>query len=187
MSEAKSTFKTIPSYVGDDPDKQEYSKLDEELPNDVPRPVTPKQVANGHADDTVLRCSQQPRTRRAGSATRCGWKSEQYGDFVLDHGAVIAAITSCHTSNPEVMLVALLARNAVDKGLACKPCGKTTMAPGSQVVNDYYDKSVCGRIWKSSASIWSATAAPPAWGLSGPLPNEISKAINDNNLRWPVL
>ncbi len=70
--------------------------------------------------------------------------SDEYGEFVLDHGAVvIAAITSCtNTSNPEVMLgAALLARNAVEKGLASKPWVKTSMAPGSQVVTDYYEKA----------------------------------------------
>src|SRR6185312_17448806 len=71
-------------------------------------------------------------------------KSEERGEFTLDHGAVvIAAITSCtNTSNPEVMLgAALLAKNAVDKGLASKPWVKTSLAPGSQVVTDYYDKA----------------------------------------------
>src|SRR6187431_2582684 len=64
--------------------------------------------------------------------------------FVLDHGAVtIAAITSCtNTSNPSVMLAAgLLARNAVKKGLKAKPWVKTTLAPGSKVVTDYYEKA----------------------------------------------
>ena len=64
--------------------------------------------------------------------------------FTLDHGAVtIAAITSCtNTSNPSVMLAAgLLARNAVKKGLKAKPWVKTTLAPGSKVVTDYYEKA----------------------------------------------
>src|SRR5256886_1109056 len=65
-------------------------------------------------------------------------------DYELDHGAVvIAAITSCtNTSNPQVMIgAALLARNAVDKGLARKPWVKTTLAPGSKVVSDYYERA----------------------------------------------
>src|SRR4051812_10351616 len=63
-------------------------------------------------------------------------------EFELDHGAVvIAAITSCtNTSNPQVMIgAALLARNAVERGLSRKPWVKTTLAPGSKVVMDYYD------------------------------------------------
>jgi aconitate hydratase len=66
--------------------------------------------------------------------------SAERGEFVLDQGTVvIAAITSCtNTSNPSVMLsAALLARNAVEKGLAVKPWVKTSMAPGSPVVSDY--------------------------------------------------
>src|SRR5205814_8979675 len=66
----------------------------------------------------------------------------QVGDFELDHGAVvIAAITSCtNTSNPQVMLgAALLAKNAVDKGLSRKPWVTTTLAPGTKVVMDYYE------------------------------------------------
>src|SRR5690606_40334083 len=69
--------------------------------------------------------------------------SEERGEFVLDHGAVVVAgITSCtNTSNPSVMIgAALLARNAVEKGLSTKPWVKTNMAPGSQVVADYYEK-----------------------------------------------
>ncbi len=71
-------------------------------------------------------------------------RSAERGDFVLDHGAVVVAgITSCtNTSNPSVMLgAALLARNAVEKGLTTKPWVKTNMAPGSQVVTDYYEKA----------------------------------------------
>ncbi|MBD4382073.1 aconitate hydratase, partial [Xanthomonas citri pv. citri] len=64
--------------------------------------------------------------------------------FQLDHGAVsIASITSCtNTSNPSVMMAAgVLARNAVAKGLKSKPWVKTSVAPGSRVVTDYYEKS----------------------------------------------
>ena len=84
------------------------------------------------------------RLRTAGRASRSTSNPTSRGEFVLDHGAVvIAAITSCtNTSNPSVMLgAALLARNAVEKGLTSKPWVKTTMAPGSQVVTDYYEKA----------------------------------------------
>src|SRR5699024_1301853 len=65
-------------------------------------------------------------------------------EFELDHGKVaIASITSCtNTSNPSVMMAAaVLARNAVDKGLTSKPWVKTSVAPGSRVVTEYYEKS----------------------------------------------
>ncbi len=112
-------------------------------------------------------------------------KSDERGEFVLDHGAVvIAAITSCtNTSNPQVMLgAALLARNAVEKGLATKPWVKTTMAPGSQVVNDYYEKSGLWPYLEKLGFYLVGYGCTTCIGNSGPLPEEISKAINDNDL-----
>ena len=112
-------------------------------------------------------------------------KSDERGEFVLDHGAVvIAAITSCtNTSNPEVMLgAALLARNAVEKGLATKPWVKTTMAPGSQVVNDYYEKAGLWPYLEKLGFYLVGYGCTTCIGNSGPLPEEISKAINDNDL-----
>ena len=103
----------------------------------------------------------------------------------LDHGHVaIASITSCtNTSNPSVMVAAgLLARNAVARGLRSKPWVKTSTAPGSQVVTDYYAK----------AGLWPALNAlgfnvvgygcATCIGNSGPLPEEISAAVNDADL-----
>jgi aconitate hydratase len=112
-------------------------------------------------------------------------RSDDRGEFVLDHGAVaIAAITSCtNTSNPEVMLgAALLARNAVEKGLASKPWVKTTMAPGSQVVNDYYNKAGLWPYLEKLGFYLVGYGCTTCIGNSGPLPDEISKAINDNDL-----
>jgi aconitate hydratase len=112
-------------------------------------------------------------------------KSDERGEFVLDHGAVvIAAVTSCtNTSNPEVMLgAALLARNAVEKGLATKPWVKTTMAPGSQVVSDYYDKAGLWPYLEKLGFYLVGYGCTTCIGNSGPLPEEISKAINDNDL-----
>ncbi len=184
LSEAKSMFrKTIPSYVGDDPDKQEYSKLDEELDETFPA-SDPGQVANGHADDRAPVQSAAAYSKGRVS-NPVPVKTEAYGDFVLDHGAVvIAAITSCtNTSNPEVMLgAALLARNAVDKGLASKPWVKTTMAPGSQVVNDYYNKAGLWPYLEKLGFYLVGYGCTTCIGNSGPLPEEISKAINDNDL-----
>jgi aconitate hydratase len=104
---------------------------------------------------------------------------------VLDHGAVvIAAITSCtNTSNPEVMLgAALLAKNAVDKGLTAKPWVKTTMAPGSQVVTDYYDKAGLWPYLEKLGFFLVGYGCTTCIGNSGPLPEDISKAINDADL-----
>ena len=184
LSEARSTFReTIPSYVGGDSNTQGYSKLDQELDETFPA-SDPGQVANGHADDApaVQSAAAHSKGRPTNPVTV---KSDERGEFVLDHGAVvIAAITSCtNTSNPEVMLgAALLARNAVEKGLASKPWVKTTMAPGSQVVNDYYNKSGLWPYLEKLGFYLVGYGCTTCIGNSGPLPEEISKAINDNDL-----
>jgi aconitate hydratase len=112
-------------------------------------------------------------------------KSDELGEFVLDHGAVvIAAVTSCtNTSNPEVMLgAALLARNAVEKGLTSKPWVKTSMAPGSQVVNDYYEKAGVWPYLEKLGFYLVGYGCTTCIGNSGPLPEDVSKAVNDNDL-----
>jgi aconitate hydratase len=82
---------------------------------------------------------------------------------------VIAAITSCtHTSNPEVMIgAALLAKKAAERGLAPRPWVKTSLAPGSRVVVDYYNAAGLTPGWTSSGSAWLATAALPASATPG--------------------
>lgn len=105
--------------------------------------------------------------------------------FVLDHGAVtIAAITSCtNTSNPSVMLAAgLLARNAVKKGLKAKPWVKTTLAPGSKVVTDYYEKSGLTQDLEDLGFYTVGYGCTTCIGNSGPLIAEVSAAINENDL-----
>ncbi|HEX3678514.1 MAG TPA: aconitate hydratase AcnA, partial [Galbitalea sp.] len=105
--------------------------------------------------------------------------------FVLDHGAVaIAAITSCtNTSNPSVMLAAgLLARNASRKGLKSKPWVKTTLAPGSKVVTDYYEKSGLTGYLEDLGFYTVGYGCTTCIGNSGPLIDEISAAVNKNDL-----
>ena len=184
LSDAKSTFrKTIPTYVGDDPGKKDYSRLDEVVDESFPA-SDPGELSNGHADDAPAVESAAAHSKgRVSNPVRV--KCAELGEFVLDHGAVvIAAITSCtNTSNPEVMLgAALLARNAVDKGLASKPWVKTTMAPGSQVVNDYYDRSGLWPYLEKLGFYLVGYGCTTCIGNSGPLPDEISKAVNDNDL-----
>jgi len=106
-------------------------------------------------------------------------------EFELDHGAVsIASITSCtNTSNPSVMLAAaLLARNAVDKGLASKPWVKTSVAPGSKVVTDYYEKSGLTPYLEKLGFYIVGYGCATCIGNSGPLDAEISEAIQANDL-----
>ncbi len=106
-------------------------------------------------------------------------------EFTIDHGAVaIAAITSCtNTSNPSVMLAAgLLARNAVQKGLTSKPWVKTTLAPGSKVVTDYYAKAGLTGDLEALGFHTVGYGCTTCIGNSGPLLDEISQAVNDSDL-----
>src|SRR5215470_10667001 len=103
----------------------------------------------------------------------------------VDHGSVvIAAITSCtNTSNPSVMVgAALLARNAVEKGLSRKPWVKTTLAPGSKVVMDYYERAGLLPYLDKLGFNLVGYGCTTCIGNSGPLPPAISEAVNDQDL-----
>jgi aconitate hydratase len=103
----------------------------------------------------------------------------------VDHGSVvIAAITSCtNTSNPSVMVgAALLARNAVEAGLERKPWVKTTLAPGSKVVMDYYERAGLVPYLEKLGFNLVGYGCTTCIGNSGPLPEAISEAVADNDL-----
>ena len=103
----------------------------------------------------------------------------------LDHGhVVIASITSCtNTSNPEVMLAAaLLAKNAVARGLQVKPWVKTSMAPGSKVVSDYYDRAGLWPYLEKLGFHLVGYGCATCIGNSGPLPPEVSDVVNHEDL-----
>ena len=105
--------------------------------------------------------------------------------FSIDHGHVtIASITSCtNTSNPSVMLAAgLLAKNAVEKGLTSKPWVKTSLAPGSKVVTEYYAKAGLTKSLDALGFNLVGYGCTTCIGNSGPLEDEISAAINANDL-----
>jgi len=103
---------------------------------------------------------------------------------VTNGAVVIASITSCtNTSNPSVMIgAALLAKKAVEKGLKSKPWVKTTLAPGSKVVTDYYDRADLTKYMEALGFNLVGYGCVTCIGNSGPLPVEISKAINENDL-----
>ena len=106
-------------------------------------------------------------------------------NFDLGHGDVaIAAITSCtNTSNPYVMVAAgMLARNAVKRGLQVKPWVKTSLAPGSQVVTDYLEKAGLQHDLDTLGFNLVGYGCTTCIGNSGPLPEEISKTIQDHGL-----
>ncbi len=106
-------------------------------------------------------------------------------EYEIDHGVVaIAAITSCtNTSNPSVMIgAALLAKKAVEKGLTTKPWVKTTLAPGSKVVSDYYDRSGLTPYLDKLGFNLVGYGCTTCIGNSGPIIPEVSKAVNEGDL-----
>ncbi|MGQ4517290.1 aconitate hydratase AcnA [Streptomyces sp. DW26H14] len=111
--------------------------------------------------------------------------AEDGSTYEIDHGAVtVAAITSCtNTSNPTVMVAAaLVAKKAVEKGLARKPWVKTTLAPGSKVVMDYYDRAGLTPYLDKMGFNLVGYGCTTCIGNSGPLPEEISRAVNEADL-----
>jgi aconitate hydratase len=184
LSDAKSAFrKDIHNYVEENM-RVEHSKLDEAVEESFP---ASDPVSLSFAEDDAVSAALPPAAN--GSQGRPSKpvtvKSDERGEFVLDHGAVaVAAITSCtNTSNPSVMLgAALLARNAVEKDLTSKPWVKTSMAPGSQVVSDYYDRAGLWPYLEKLGFFLVGYGCTTCIGNTGPLPEEISKAINDNDL-----
>ena len=182
LNDAKTVFrKDIHNYVEENLPAPE-TKLDEAVEESFPAsdPAALTFADNGAVDVKSAASGAEGRPTKPVTV-----ESDELGKFVIDHGAVvIAAITSCtNTSNPSVMLgAALLARNAVEKGLSSKPWVKTTMAPGSQVVNDYYHRAGLWPYLEKLGFYLVGYGCTTCIGNSGPLPEEISKAINDNDL-----
>lgn len=182
LSEAKTAFrKDIHNYVEENL-PAEHSKLDEAVEETFP---ASDPAALSFADDGAVDVQSAANGAQGRPTKPVKVHSEERGDFVLDHGAVVVAgITSCtNTSNPSVMIgAALLARNAVEKGLSSKPWVKTNMAPGSQVVSDYYEKAGLWPYLEKLGFYLGGYGCTTCIGNTGPLPEEISKAVNDNDL-----
>ena len=181
LSDAKTAFrKDIHNYVEENM-PVEHTRLDEAVEESFP--ASDPAVLSFDDSDAALPSAAVGSNGRPSKPVTA--KSDERGEFVIDHGAVvIAAITSCtNTSNPEVMIgAALLAKNAVDRGLTSKPWVKTTMAPGSQVVTDYYNKAGLWPYLEKLGFFLVGYGCTTCIGNSGPLPEEISAAINENDL-----
>lgn len=182
LSESKIAFrKDIHNYVEQNHPTPE-TKLDEAVDESFPASDS---VSLSFADDDAVDVASAANGSEGRPSKPVTVRSDEQGEFVLDHGAVVvAAITSCtNTSNPSVMLgAALLARNAVEKGLTSKPWVKTSMAPGSQVVSDYYEKAGVWPYLEKLGFFLVGYGCTTCIGNTGPLPEAISKAINDNDL-----
>ncbi|KMO78007.1 aconitate hydratase AcnA [Mycolicibacterium chlorophenolicum] len=183
LDDAKSAFrKDIHNYVGGEEEESVRTNVDEAVDETFP---ASDPVSLSFADEGAVPLHSAAKGAEGRPTKPVKVESAERGDCILDHGAVvIAAITSCtNTSNPEVMIgAALLAKNAVDKGLTSKPWVKTTMAPGSQVVTDYYEKAGLWPYLEKLGFFLVGYGCTTCIGNSGPLPDEISKAINDNDL-----
>ena len=159
----------------------EYLELD--LSTVVPSIAGPKRPQ----DRVVLSDSksQFEKALQAYSSERSNPAEVKGHAFTVDHGHVtIASITSCtNTSNPSVMLAAgLLAKKAVEKGLKSKPWVKTSLAPGSKVVTEYYSKAGLTKSLDALGFNLVGYGCTTCIGNSGPLEDEISAAINANDL-----
>jgi aconitate hydratase len=181
LSESKVAFrKDIHNYV-EEHMPVEHTKLDEAVEESFP---ASDPAALSFADDGAVNV-QSAAAGAEGRPSKPVTVTSDGNTFVLDHGAVaVAGITSCtNTSNPSVMIGAgLLARNAVEKGLTSKPWVKTNMAPGSQVVSDYYEKAGLWPYLEKLGFYLGGYGCTTCIGNTGPLPEAISKAVNDEDL-----
>lgn len=200
LSEAKRQFfADLPAYVAEDVTGGADRKPgvpQQEKPHGVASPVdeagsesfpASDAPAYGHDENGVGR----PQHTAIGSGPDVGPSNPvrvtgpDGNSYEIDHGAVaVAAITSCtNTSNPYVMVgAALVAKKAVEKGLTRKPWVKTTLAPGSQVVMDYYDRAGLTPYLDKLGFNLVGYGCTTCIGNSGPLPEEVSRAVNDNDL-----
>ena len=187
LTEAKTSFRTaLSAYVDDPIDPVAAGKpgQDEASMESFPASDPPSQAA-GHAEPAPgeLVSSAASGSGRPSSPTRVTLADGT--EFELDHGAVtIAAITSCtNTSNPSVMIgAALVAKKAVERGLTRKPWVKTTLAPGSKVVSDYYDRSGLTPYLDKLGFNLVGYGCTTCIGNSGPLIPEVSAAVNEADL-----
>jgi aconitate hydratase len=182
LRQAKSAFRSaVTAYVVHDDPSSVRSAVDEAGSESFPASDVPAVGAGGNGSDrpaTVGTASGRPSRPTAVTL-------EDGTTFQLDHGAVvIAAITSCtNTSNPSVMVgAALLAKNAVERGLQRRPWVKTTLAPGSKVVMDYYDRAGLTPYLDQLGFNLVGYGCTTCIGNSGPLPDAVSAAVNDADL-----
>jgi aconitate hydratase len=177
LTEAKEAFRgALDDYAGNG----EEMDVDPAVVGSFPAsdPAGPNGHGHGH-DEPHVPHGGAGRPSKKTKITLNGAETE------LDHGhVVIASITSCtNTSNPSVMLAAaLLAKNAVDKGLTSKPWVKTSLAPGSKVVTDYYEKAGVTPYLEKLGFHLVGYGCTTCIGNSGPLPEAVSAGVQEADL-----
>ena len=190
LTDSKAMFRESLANYLPDAAQPDYTPHDAAIAESFPASDPPSEgdPANG---DGPRDPSPDPAQVRAGSAiaeatdTSVALTMQDGTETSLDHGhVVIAAITSCtNTSNPSVMLSAgLLARNAVQKGLKSKPWVKTSLAPGSKVVTEYYERSGLNEYLDELGFNLVGYGCTTCIGNSGPLPEEVSAAVQEGDL-----
>ena len=169
-------------------DEPQFTDLIEfDLADVVPSIAGPKRPQDRVALNSAAKSFAGAVTQIRGKGEKASLKSGSVAeaDYQLQDGhVVIAAITSCtNTSNPSVLVAAgLVARNARERGLTVKPWVKTSLAPGSQVVTDYLERSGLQKDLDAMGFDLVGYGCTTCIGNSGPLPDNISKAINENDL-----
>jgi aconitate hydratase len=179
LTSAKDSFRdALKNYVNDNGNGNSANEASKES-----FPASdPPAVSQSGAHDEPAGAPSKARGGRATNPARITLGGEE---VEIDHGAVVvAAITSCtNTSNPFVMVGAgLLAKNAIERGLQRKPWVKTSLAPGSKVVMDYYDKAGLTPYLDKLGFGLVGYGCTTCIGNSGPLIPEVSQAVNDNDL-----
>ncbi len=185
LSDAKDAFRgALTDYVdAGDTGEQDTRGYDESVEESFPASDAPSHTGNGSAPPKDYHTAAPADGGRPSNPAMV--ELADGTKFELDHGAVaIAAITSCtNTSNPSVMIgAALLAKKAVEKGLQRKPWVKTTLAPGSKVVSDYYERAGLTPYLDKLGFNLVGYGCTTCIGNSGPLIPEVSQAVNDNDL-----
>src|SRR5688572_12580326 len=194
ITDAKASFReALPTYApidemqkdDDDAPRDAGSSVDEAVEETFPAsdPASPFAHGNGESGKPHGASHGPVDGDRPSKPTRV--VLEDGTETEVDHGhVVIAAITSCtNTSNPQVMIgAALLAKNAVERGLTSKPWVKTTLAPGSKVVMDYYEKAELTPYLEKLGFYLVGYGCTTCIGNSGPLPEPVSAAVNESDL-----
>ena len=171
--------------TADSPEPRFSSTLELDMGDVVPSLAGPKRPQDRILLKDMLSSWTKDRSSTFGkTAAAAPVKVEGSDAEITDGAVVIAAITSCtNTSNPSVMIGAgLLARNAVAKGLTSKPWVKTSLAPGSRVVTEYYEKSGLDKALDALGFQTVGYGCTTCIGNSGPLPEPVAKAVTSGDL-----